>query len=190
MPFFTCLAELWFPSRGAFALRQHTAPYLPISPPPPPPDTPVWPQAIHWFAPSRRLDPKGRSRERGSRKQLGRDVLQVITHAWPLNGHVCYLHNNASRAAKSFIAPTALVVAPCQTHTHTHTCFQGGTSSRAKPHNLHQTLKVGLSSAHLRAHALVGRGRLLRLDKCACYETLTHIYPRCLPMKNSGSCSG
>lgn len=98
------------------------------------------------------------------------------------------------------------MVAPCQTHTHTHThtCFplwspqvvlqrlnpkrmQGGTSSHGKPHNLHQTLKVGLSSAHLLAHALVGGGRL---DKCACYETLTHIYPRCLPMKNSHSCSG
>lgn len=172
--FFAHLAKLWrsppqHTTRGSFVLRQHNAPYLPISPPPPPPDTPVWPEAIHWFAPSRRLDPEDRSRGTRNQKHLGRDVLRVITHAWPLNGHVCYLHNNASRAAKSFIAPSALVVAPCQTHTHSHACFplwspqvilqqvnpkrmQGGTNSHGTPHNLHQTLKVGLSSAHLHMH--------------------------------------
>lgn len=174
--------------------------------------TPLFgPMFVSW-APRRLLDPEERSRETLSQKHLGHNVLRVITHAWPLNGHVCYPHNNASRAAKSFIAPPALMVAPCQTHTHTpHTraCFplwspqvilqqidlkrmQGGTNSHGKTHHLHQTLKVGLFGAHLRALALGGGGAvgLSRLDRCACYETLTHIYPRCLPMKNSGSCSG
>lgn len=95
------------------------------------------------------------------------------------------------------------------THPHTHARFplwcpqvilqqmdlkrmQGGANNHGETRHLHQTLKVGLFGAHLRALALGGGGAvgLSRLDKCACYETLTHIYPRCLPMKNSGSCSG
>lgn len=111
-------------------------------------------------------------RQTRSQKHLSRDVLRVITHAWPLNGHVCYLHNNASRAAKSFIAHLALTVAPCQTHTHTlptvestgHPPADGSKEDAGrhklpwKTRHLHQTLKVGLFGAHLCALALGGGG--------------------------------
>lgn len=47
-------------------------------------------------------------------------VLRVITHAWSLNGNICYHHNNTSRGTKSFIAPSALPISPLLTQIHTH----------------------------------------------------------------------
>lgn len=109
-----------YPVDSVLLYSNNTSPPTCLSPLPPHLSTPLFGPMFDSAAPRRLLDPEERSRETVCQKHLDRDVLRVITHAWPLNGHVCYPHNNASRAAKFFIAPAALVVAPCQTQTHTH----------------------------------------------------------------------
>lgn len=82
------------------------------------------------------------------------NVLGVITHAWSLNGNICYLLNNTARELKSFIGPHCCyphhaLKKPTQTSAHERLPHVGAHRSSSCEYTRRRGSEALLSSQHL-----------------------------------------